>query len=132
MKAGQRIKIIRKGKGLTQKELGELAKISYKQIGLYEQGKRNPKLETINKIALALGVRIEDITGFEKFDSGEEFEKRRKELLAKNKKTQELTVIHSSYEGKMQSLMKKLNNDGKDKAIEQVELLTLIERYTKK
>ncbi len=132
MKAGQRIKIIRKGKGLTQKELGELAKISYKQIGLYEQGKRNPKLETINKIALALGVRIEDITGFEKFDSGEEFEKRRKELLAKNKKTQELTVIHSSYEGKMQSLMKKLNNDGKEKAIEQVELLTLIERYTKK
>ena len=132
MKAGQRIKIIRKGKGLTQKELGELAKISYKQIGLYEQGKRNPKLETINKIALALGVRIEDITGFEKFDSGEEFEKRRKELLAKNKKTQELTVIHSSYEGKMQSLMKKLNNDGKEKAIEQVEILTLIELYTKK
>lgn len=134
MSIGKNIKRIRESKDIKQWELAKACGTKAQRISEYEREIRNPKIEMQEKIALALGVRLEDIRGIETFDSGEEFEKRRKELLAEieNKKTQELTVIHTSYEGKMESLMKKLNNDGKDKAIEQVELLTLIERYTKK
>lgn len=61
MNTGENIKKIRKEKGLTQRELGELSGISQKQIGLYEQGKRNPKIETLEKIAKGLGVDKYDI-----------------------------------------------------------------------
>lgn len=61
MNTGENIRKIRKEKGLTQRELGELSGISQKQIGLYEQGKRNPKLETLEKIAKGLGVDKYDI-----------------------------------------------------------------------
>ncbi len=61
MSVGKNIKKIRLEKKLTQKQLGELSGISYKQIGLYEQGYRNPKIETIEKIAKALNVQYIDL-----------------------------------------------------------------------
>ena len=48
MSIGENIKRIRKEKGLTQKELGlALGGISQQQIGQWETGKANPKIETI-------------------------------------------------------------------------------------
>ena len=51
MTTGQRIKTIRKEKGLTQKALGELCGIAEPTIRQYESGRLNPKFETIEKIA---------------------------------------------------------------------------------
>jgi len=56
MTTGQRIKKIRKEKGLTQKALGELCGIAEPTIRQYESGRLNPKIETVEKIAVALGV----------------------------------------------------------------------------
>lgn len=61
MTIGEQIKKIRKAKGLTQKELGERAKIAEPTIRRYELGLLNPKIDTIAKIASALGVYLEDI-----------------------------------------------------------------------
>ena len=53
---GEKIREIRKARGLTQKELGEKAGIAEPTIRRYELGKLNPKIETVKKIADALGV----------------------------------------------------------------------------
>lgn len=53
---GERIKKMRKEKGLTIKQLGNLCGISEQNMGNYERGVRTPKLETIIKIANALEV----------------------------------------------------------------------------
>ena len=42
-------------------ELGKKIGVSYQQIGQYENGKRNPKLQTIAKIAVALDVLLLDL-----------------------------------------------------------------------
>lgn len=56
MTVGQLIRKNRKERGLTQKALGEACGIAEPTIRRYELGKLNPKRETIEKIAIALGV----------------------------------------------------------------------------
>lgn len=80
MTIGERIREIRKSRGLTQKELGERLGLSYQSIAQWENNLRKPKSETILKIATALGVRYEDIVGIETFDTGEELLARLKEI----------------------------------------------------
>lgn len=67
MTVGENIKNIRKEKGFTQKKLSELCGIAEPTIRKYESGDLNPKIETIEKIASALGVSIfrikEDLSG---------------------------------------------------------------------
>ncbi|MCU6747682.1 helix-turn-helix domain-containing protein [Faecalicatena acetigenes] len=53
---GEKIRNIRKEKGLTQKQLAELIGTSQQNLAQYENGKRNPKFLTIKKIAYALEV----------------------------------------------------------------------------
>ena len=60
-KLGDNIQKIRKSKGLTQEKLAELAKIDPKSIIEIENGKRNPSLKTIHKIALALKVKPQEL-----------------------------------------------------------------------
>lgn len=61
MTVGENIRKLRQEKGLTIKQLGELCNISEPNMGNYERGLRNPKLETIKKIAAALGVDASEI-----------------------------------------------------------------------
>lgn len=58
---GKRIKEIRKQKGLTQKELGIRLGVSQAVIAQYESGKRNPKIETLRRIAEVLNVPISEL-----------------------------------------------------------------------
>lgn len=55
---GERIKELRKSKGVSQKELAQKTGLSIGSIQGYEQGRYNPKLEAIVKIAGALGVDL--------------------------------------------------------------------------
>ena len=59
MPTGEKIKEIRKKRGLTQKQLGDLCGMADSAIRRYENGRANPKLETIKKIATALDVSID-------------------------------------------------------------------------
>ena len=68
MGVGNNIKRIRQERGLTQKRLGELCGIAEPNIRKYENGKQKPKLETIEKIASALGVTPFDLMGFDYWD----------------------------------------------------------------
>lgn len=61
MAIGDNIKRIRIEKGLTQKQLGELCGMADSAIRRYENGGANPKIETRQKIATALGVPLADL-----------------------------------------------------------------------
>lgn len=61
MTVAENIKRIRKEKGLTQKQLGEKCGMSESTLRQYELGFRNPKIETVRKIAVALDCEISDI-----------------------------------------------------------------------
>ena len=61
MGLGENIKQLRKNKGLTQKKLGELIGVKAITIRKYESNEREPNLITLNKIADALGVTINDL-----------------------------------------------------------------------
>lgn len=60
MFVGSKLKEIRKKKNLTQNKLAEKCNMYESQIRKYETGKANPKIETIQKIAAALGVHYYD------------------------------------------------------------------------
>lgn len=61
MTVGERIKQARKLKGLTQKQLGELSETSEITVRQYELGKRQPRLEQLQRIAAALGMKWYDL-----------------------------------------------------------------------
>ena len=68
MTIGENIRSIRQEKGITQKKLGELCKIAEPTIRKYEVGSLNPKIETVEKIASALGISIFQLMGNEYWD----------------------------------------------------------------
>lgn len=52
----QRLKELRKQKGLSQTELGKLADVHYTHIGRFERGTSLPGSETLKRLAAALEV----------------------------------------------------------------------------
>ena len=63
MHVGDRIREARKRKSLTQKELGEILGVTQATAQQYESGKRKPKIETLKRIAKALGVPLAELRG---------------------------------------------------------------------
>lgn len=61
---GDNIRKIRKLRGLTLKELGNMLGVSETNIRAYESGKRNPKYETIKRFASALEVDVSALRGY--------------------------------------------------------------------
>ena len=68
MTAGEKIKAARKRAGMTQQELADKLNVSFVNISQFENNKRNPKLETIRKIAAAIGVPAKELMGDYEFD----------------------------------------------------------------
>ncbi|CCX58195.1 dNA-binding helix-turn-helix protein [Blautia hydrogenotrophica CAG:147] len=58
---GEIIKKLRIERGLTQKQLGELCEMADSAIRRYENGRANPKIETLQKIANALNVNVSEL-----------------------------------------------------------------------
>lgn len=64
-----RLKELRIEKGITQRELAELAGIPIRAIQVYEQGYRplgGASAEVVYKIANALGTTVEHLLGYER------------------------------------------------------------------
>ena len=63
MTVGKRIKEIRTLRGWTQKTLAEKSDMAEITIRQYENDNRKPKTENLQKIALSLGVSINELLG---------------------------------------------------------------------
>lgn len=61
MTPGENIKMMRKGKKMTIVELSEQAKLSKSTISDIENGKSNPSIATLNKIANVFDIPVEMI-----------------------------------------------------------------------
>ena len=61
MKTSEHIKKARKQSGITQEELGKRLGVSQSAIAQFENGKNEPSLSTLRKIAAALGVYMNDL-----------------------------------------------------------------------
>ena len=78
MTIGERIKEFRLKAGLTQSELAAKLGIPYQSIGQWERGLRSPKIETLQKIAEALGVEPWELMGYDgsiRVDTGKHSDK---------------------------------------------------------
>lgn len=61
MTIGERIKEKRETAGLTQEELGERLKVTGVTIMRYEKDQRQPRLEQLRRIALALNTSVSEL-----------------------------------------------------------------------
>lgn len=61
MSIGTKLKSIRKEKDMTLRQVADNMGCSPQLISQYENGKRTPKLETIQKLATALGVSLAEL-----------------------------------------------------------------------
>ena len=79
MKIGQNIKKYRKKKGLTQKQLAEKIGTTDSAITRYESNSREPSIETITKIAEALGIPVSKLIEDDILTLGQNIKKYRKQ-----------------------------------------------------
>ena len=56
-----KLKEVRKEKGMSRAELSVRSGVSYKLLWEYENGRREPSLATLRKITKALGCTIDDL-----------------------------------------------------------------------
>lgn len=61
---GERIRAIRKQKGITQEELAEKAELMYQYISGVERGTRNISIDSLDRIIQALGIGYDEIFVF--------------------------------------------------------------------
>lgn len=67
---GERIKEIRKSRGLTQEKLSELSGIASKYLSKVEVGKNYPSLECLDKLGKSLGVELNDFFNYNHLQLG--------------------------------------------------------------
>lgn len=121
MTTGEKIKQARKNAGITQKNLGDKLGVSPVMISQYESNTRNPKLQTLQKIADALNVTLSDLLTSDTILNSE-----------KSDITDWLsTMEEESYRDKIDGLACLLNDTGQQEAVRQMELLTKIPEYRK-
>ncbi|HEU5062557.1 MAG TPA: helix-turn-helix transcriptional regulator [Solirubrobacterales bacterium] len=58
---GRNVFMARRRAGFSQEELGALACLHRTEIGLVESGRRLPRVDTLIKLAAALGVKVEEL-----------------------------------------------------------------------
>lgn len=129
MTIGNRIQNARKKKGYTQKQLAEICGVATGTIQQYELGKRQPRIEQLDKIASALDIPITELISSDVMDITNSMI----ELFANSNTLQSLEASEpeSTQEHYLVSKFKTLNETGQEKAVEHVELLTKIPEYQK-
>lgn len=61
IKFGQRVRILRKSKNLSQEQLAELTGFHRNYIGMIERGERNPALVNIEIFANTFGMSLSEL-----------------------------------------------------------------------
>lgn len=147
MTIGEKIRFLRKEKGITQKELAAKTGIAEITIRQYEANKYNPKIDAIMKLCVAFECKVSDIIDndnkkyYRMFD---EIIRDGHDFIQSAKTENELDIAHglidvleSSYKAKypldirLQASYDLLNDEGKEKAVNYIEDLSKIPEYTK-
>lgn len=81
MTTGQMIKKVRQAAGMTQQELADRLGISYVGVSQWETDKRNPKQDTLVRIANALNVPVSYLCGPDRFIPNRELLRNVSEML---------------------------------------------------
>ena len=113
---GEAIRLARVKSGMTQDELAAQLNTTKSAISKYELGKREPNLEQLSKIAIALGVTVSDLVDGDYWSTISDVE--RKAAFAAN-----------PYRELLNGYFDQLNDEGQCKALERVEELTEIPKY---
>lgn len=127
MDVGKKIKYYRKQQGYTQKKLAEKCGLAVGTIQQYELGKREPRMVMLQKIALVLGVGIDNLLDYQTnaitpYPEG-----------ATWKMVEELPWDETRIMSNERDLIisfRSLNSIGQAKAIERVSELKEVKRYT--
>lgn len=77
---GKKVRSLRQGKGMSQEELAFKAGLSPAHLGQIERAQKKPTLETIGRLADALGVVVVDLFAF---DAPVQAENRNNETIEK-------------------------------------------------
>ena len=125
MAISDNIKEIRKLYGLTQSELGKIAGVTDKAVSSWENGKKEPRMGSIQKIADHLNLSKSNIIE----EAGMKYALAQKDghVLSDTKFTYDL----SSTQGKINKAISELNQEGKEKVLEYARDLQGTGRYKK-
>ena len=126
MEISERIKTIRKEKGITQQQLAKDSKIPLITIKKYEAGTYNPGADRIRIIANALGVSPFDIAGAEYFDDLTNLS----DLLKEVQLAELLDELYSKEAVQTINDFLSLNSDGQKMVSDYIDLL--IPKYQEK
>ena len=130
MHTGTKIKELRKQKHLTQEELGEMLGVKKAAIQKYEKGEIvNLKLSTIKKLCEIFNVTPATIIFPEAEEMDQKYNSRQLHFEVKA-----IEAIEAAYGLKALEMMEgftKLNEEGKNKAIEMIDDFSLIDKYAK-
>lgn len=135
MTIGEKIKALRQKKGLTQKQLGDLCGMADSAIRRYENGRANPKLQTLRKIAEALNVTLSELvvdwTTFTDEELKKDWSSAKLEHISDGENTFVKAEDFHNYlsEKIIAQNLKLLNKDGKLRLANYSEDLTKIPEY---
>lgn len=124
MTVGEKIRSSRVNAGLTQKELGDKMGVDSATVGKYERGILNPKLQTLEKIAAALGVTVWELGAVNSAEYRQIIIDR--EINKSRERHDEDAKLHQ-----LEIEFRKLNTHGQEKALERICELTEIARFLK-
>ena len=119
------LKQLRVQASMTQKELAEKLHVSQNAVFNWENGKREPGLDMIEKIAKLFMVKPSYLLGYET-----EFIKPQNRLKNSLNNITLLKTNNQKLENVVRSFSR-LNSKGQEKAVEQLELLAKIPEYQK-
>ena len=128
---GSRIRELRKKRGASQEDLAKLLGVTKSTISKYELGHREISIEQLKIIldffGIEYGLFLADL-GNPRYDEWNNYvlDNFWDALFKKKKKT-----TTTSKEVQLMSAFSQLNDDGQQKAVENVELLTKIPEYKK-
>lgn len=131
MTLGQKIKQIRKGRKITQKQLATQIGRSFSSIQKYEMDLAIPPIDTLKKIASTLDVTVDYLTGMTndphtRIGTQEDIDRY---FGGGSFSTKDGVLITATIDGALTHYFNLLNNEGKFVAVERVKELTEIPRY---
>ena len=124
-----------KDKGVAGSKVAQSIGLNKSSVSYWKKG-ATPKAETLKALAQYFNVTVDYLTGLETFNSGADFDKRRKELLsqaqAAGNNADRLTIIHTKDPRKfIDFALDQMNEEGRAKVAERAAEVLEVPKYRK-